>query len=322
MIDFLKITTETQNLISSLYRFATDNMKPHKPQNNYYLAFSNGSGRFRLEFRKIIQDEKLLGFRNVEICFSPHYIFNDDLHNGNDFTPRQCISVTRSVLGLIGIQKTDFKEFAVTNIEYGLNLQISGVSEVVGGILFTKKSGFAHSETETVNFKISLGSKYKFIKAYDKGLQFRHLGIPETFRFELKSKKRENIKKLGIYSVGDLMDELKYNNLSQSLLDEWEHILIINCRNDLTGFPPTDLKFIKDAKRPDFWAEKLTSSNRNKFNRFKAKYYSLLGSKFNMHHQIKLKIIDKLVTFSSGANCPQKPPMNRAILHIRQLTVY
>lgn len=300
MIDFLKLTTENQNLINDLLKFAEDNLKPHRAQNNYYLAFSNGSGRFRFEFRKIVKEGELLGFRNVEICFSPHYIFNSDLHNANNFTPQQCIDIIKYVLDFLGIQKTNFKEFAVTNIEFGLNLQISGVPDIVGGILYTKRTPFQTKGFSS--FKISLSTKHKEIKTYDKGCQFPMYGIGEVFRFEVRIKKSRNIQKLGIYDVSDLLEIEKYNSLFQSIVDEWEQILIINKK----------LNTKENTKQ--FWDDVLHEKNRNRFGIEKRKYYENLHDSENLHREIKVKIIDKINNLSRCANSPQKHPIKRDFL--------
>lgn len=79
--------------------------------------------------------------------------------------------------------------------------------------------------------KISASTNYKLIKAYAKGLQksIRKLGFDRnTFRFEVKSKEHEKIKGWKIYTFQDLLIETKYNVFFQTIIDEWDYVLMIN----------------------------------------------------------------------------------------------
>lgn len=302
----MKISSEDQIYVNRLYDYALKNLQWHKPQNSNYFCWSNGSGRFRLEFRKVIYNGQLLGFRNVEICFSPHYLYNNDLHNGNDFTPLDCINTIIEVLTVLEISKNEFSDFQVKNIEYGLNLQLNiEVNKIIDGIIYTKKTPFVNKDHSTN--KISDTSKFKRIKAYDKGIQFidcPQYEIPlNTFRFEVQTKQAKNIRTLGIYSVCDLLKKEIYDNLFQSILNEWEQILIIN----------TELKGTRNTIT--FWTEYIAKTSnkkdRNKFTIEKNKYYKKLLHKDNLHHLIKCKIIDKNIALSDCANSTQKTPINK-----------
>lgn len=149
MIDFTKAITENQIYISRLLYYAEKNLKPHKPQNNNYICFSNGSSRLRFEFRKIFIKDHLIGFRNVEVCFSPHYIYNNDLHNGNDITPFECIKTIKETFLSIGILEGELADFKICNLEYGLNLRIGiTIEDLIDGVLYTKKNTFHNSRSK------------------------------------------------------------------------------------------------------------------------------------------------------------------------------
>ena len=201
-------------------------------------------------------------------------------------------------LGL-DITESEMLDFKVVNLEYGINLQTGiNIETLINGLLFTNKTPF-----QTRNFpffKISQSTKFKEIKAYAKGLQFEDFpqyGIDrDTFRFEVRTKKTEKIKTLGISNVGDLTNPDKYSPLFQSILDEWENVLIIN----------NLAKSIHNSL--EFWQNLKDHTDRNKFTKTKAKYYQNLESKNNLHLIIKMKIIDKIIELQKGADCPQKTP--------------
>lgn len=309
MIDFVKAVTFNQGHIKRLHDYANSNLKPYEPLNNNYLAYSNGSGRFRLEFRKVHSDNVLIGFRNVDVCFTPHYIFNNDQHNGNDLTPKDSVKIIREVFLGLGIAESELNEFQVVNLEFGLNLiPETNVKNIVDGLLFYNRTKFTVPNPKTPYFKITDSTRYKEIKAYAKGLQFEdspHFGInPNTFRFEIKTKKSNKIKTLGISTIADLLKVEKFSLLFQSILDEWENVLILN--ENLGG----------ENNTVEFWNELLSHAYRNKFNLSKIKYYKDLDWKDNFHHLIKCKIIDKLFEFQECADCPQKTCINIEKVHL------
>ena len=151
--------------------------------------------------------------------------------------------------------------------------------------------------------KISDSTKYKLIKAYAKGIQFEDFpeyGIDRnTFRFEVRSKQSKFINKLGIYNVADLLNLKVYNALSQSLINEWENILII------------DLRLINKVNTPEFWEECLAHKDRNKFRNESKDYYKNIDQKNNLHHLIKCKIIDKITALTNYANSTKETPINK-----------
>jgi hypothetical protein len=252
-------------------------------------------------------NDELQGYRSVEVCFSPHYLFNDDLHNGNDFTPKDAIKTIRETLFRIGIAEDEMQEFKVCNLEYGLNLDTGlPIENLINGILYTKKTLFVNKNPNQKYFKISNSTQYKEIKAYAKGLQFLELpqyGIDKNvFRFEVRTKQSRNIKTFGIHTVADLLKLEVYNALFQSLINEWENVLIIN------------LVLKNKVNTTEFWDDIFVHKDRNKFYKTKQKYYQNIEMKNNLHHLIKCKIIDKITSLQKGANSTQKIPINKGKL--------
>ena len=191
MIDFTKARNENQTHIGNLYEYALAKLKPHKAKSNNILCFSNGFNRYRLEFQKVFYKGKLQGFRHVDFCFRPHYLFNRDLHNGNDLKVTDCIKTIKDTFRQLGFSEEDLVYFKVINMEHGLNILVNRpIHNIIDGILFTSTKKFKTNQYSTN--KISDTTKYKEIKAYGKGAQFlnfpQYYIHPDTFRFEVRSK--------------------------------------------------------------------------------------------------------------------------------------
>ena len=165
-------------------------------------------------------------------------------------------------------------------------------------------------------------SEYKIIKSYAKGLQFQdqpHLGIDiNTFRFELKTKIHDKIKKIGIITAEDLLNVNKYPKLAEELIEEWQNVLLINLTPDLTILKRNEVQFIKQSVKFDFWEDLITNKSQNTFSNNKKKYYNILKGKNNLHHLIKLQIIDKIYQLLNCANSPQETTINKGILKTKE----
>lgn len=314
MLDNLKLFTENQDIINRLA--GVQGFEHYQHRNNNYTGLCKYGQKIKLDFRKVFVNGKLEGFRHLEISISPHYHFNSYLHNGNDFTPENCIKTIPDILTYLGIEPQEYDLLKVVNIEFGLNLiPETDIKNLINGILYSKKTAFVVPNPKTPYFKITDATTYKQIKAYDKGLQFA--GNPlfrinlNTFRFEVKSKKSANIKKYGINTTVDLLKLETYQRLGQEILDEWDKVLILNLDPDFSNLKTDEVAFITKANEVSFWSEIIQPKYRNKFGRYKEKYHKILKGKNNLHTLIKGQIIDKLIYLSSGANFPQKNPINK-----------
>lgn len=313
MLDNLKLITYDQTIIQRLA--ALPGFEPYRHRNNNYAGFCKYGKLMRLDFRKSFENGSFAGFHHVAISISPHYHYNNYLHNGNDFTPENCIKTIADILHYITLKSNELNELKVVNIEFGLNLvPETDIQTVVTNLLYSKKTPFIIPNKENVFFKITSATAYKQIKAYAKGLQFAafpQYGIDaNTFRFEVKSKKSVNIKKYGIETVNDLLNIDTYRRLGQEILNEWENILLTTSAPDLNSLKPSELVYIQKANKKDFWAGLIGEAHRDKFTREKAKYYKILTGKNNLHTQIKGQIIDKLLQFENVAYFPQKTAIN------------
>ncbi|WP_223558348.1 hypothetical protein [Chryseobacterium lathyri] len=306
MLDFLKFRTLCQKIINRL--LCNADFERISSRGNYTITYQHKKYHIKLECRKgknMAENE----FIFVDLFITPHYYFNGNKHNGNDFTPGNCQQVLQEIFSILKIEPSEFIEMQLINLEYGVNIiPEMNMKNLIEGIIYYKKTPFIFGSSIRT-YKITNATPYKQIKAYDKGIQFVNYpqyGIQRnTFRFEVRSKQRKNIRKLGIYSLCDLFCDEVYKKLGESLLSEWENVLIINVEPDSTGLKSSEVKYITEAGTIEYWITKLQNPYRNCYAREVKKYYHKSQNKNNLHHQLKVLILDKIFDLLSGANSTQ-----------------
>ena len=322
MLDFIKLRIDNQELINRV--FLHPDFVKCKPKNNYYYSkFQKEiNTKLQLDFLKSREKGK---FTYVDLCISPHYHFNNYLHNGNDLTPENCIKSIFEILDYLHIKSNESNELKVVNLEIGVNIvPKTDVKELINGIYYSKKTPFKIYNLEHPYYRRTekKDTEYKIIKTYAKGLQFQdkpqfRIDI-NTFRFELKTKIHDKIKKIGIITAKDLLNIAKYPRLAEELINEWQNVLLINLTPDLANLRREDVQFIKQSVKLDFWNDLITNKSQNTFSNNKKKYYNILKGKNNLHHLIKLQIIDKIYQLLNCANSPQETPINKGILKTKE----
>lgn len=314
MLDYIKIQTENQNEINR-FRSHSD-FKKCKPTNNNYQSFAQKDGyKIRLDFRKVSENNRFIGYRSVSISISPHYHKNNYLHNGNDFNVNDCIYAIQEIADYLGIKPRLYNAYKVVNLEYGVNITPQqDTSFLMDNLRYYKKTVFIAPNSNTPYFKITNATKYKEVKVYHKGIQFAdepHLNINSNMmRFEIRRKQSKGINKsLGIFTMLDLLNSEKYGRLAEELIKETEHLLILNPRAMETHEKPYQKKFLRQCKGVNFWRDLINGRNRNKFGNNKKRYFNLLQKKDNLKHQIKVQIIDKVYELLKCANSTQRTPI-------------
>lgn len=308
MVDNVKLLCKSQSTILRLLLLS--NFKPLKKGKYYdYLVQKIYGNKFRLQFRKVFNKRKFLGYCHVEIVFFPHYHYNNYKHNGNDCSPLNCIKAIQEILDDLEFLKSEYADLKVVNIEFGFNLILNiYFGLIIDGLLFHKKTNFHKKLKYLPYYLITDSTAHKQIKVYAKGLQCHEkLNAFEvgknTLRIEVKSKQSKYINKLDIYTAKDLLNLCKYERLMDEVLKEWDSILLLNLNPDFDNMKKDEVEFIQNANKKSYWQDLLAENvNRNKFGRHKAKYYKILKGENNLHQQIKNKIIDKIEQFKSDAN--------------------
>jgi len=288
MLDMIKLITDCPKLIS--YFMTTDKLcwkedkrRLAKDRELIHSTILRTSDYANFTFR----------YNHLEIEILPHYCFNNHQHNANDFTVTNCIELLNNFVTEFELQLY-LNKFKVVNIEYGINI-ISPIcsKNLVNCISYHQKNEFVNDDSlkySKKSFSVNEHgkmNKYKFIKAYSKGVQFPQFCDINTFRFEIKSKQSKFIKTLGIEFLIDLLEPSIYQNLKNSILKEWDEVLILYSKNTLA---PKHQKYLTNQ----FWYEQKQKS-RNRFSYSKKEFNKILNiSGHNIHQEMKVTLANKL----------------------------
>ena len=299
MIDLLKIEIENFDLINhfrnsdKLYMYSdsevlskydneTINIKSTKQYKGIYFSFERD---------------------RLRILFKPHYYFNDNLHNANDFSVNSCIKVLSEFVNIFNLKESDLQMMRVVNIEYGLNVQspIRG-TDLIDFLYLHNKEPFKY-KNELQYYKEQSKSLEKIIKAYSKGVQFPEYCNIDTFRFEVKSKKSRHINGLEIFNFLDLLNFDVYQNMRDKILIEFSQVLILHQSVNMKLLDDKEQLKLKDYLNTYYWNEILKSKHRHTFRNHKTKYNELLSKTgFNIHKELEQIFLNKLDELSSREN--------------------
>ncbi|MFV8368647.1 hypothetical protein [Flavobacterium sp. LB2R40] len=322
MMDFLKLSATDISLIDYF-------------RNHNLLEWVKSEDRINLFDKEVIKTKTIKQYKGILFCFyskridilfKPHYYFNNNLHNANDFQIADCIN---TILELKSTFEIDLKSLKVVNIEFGINVlspicikkliayllyQERNEFKTVPGLAFCKMS-FKSKSDGTVN-------KYKIFKAYAKGIQFPEFADIDTFRIEIKSRESKYVKKLGIYTANDLLNFDCYLNMSNKLLEEWKKVLLIDNVTDFSNLTTNEQAKIKEYLNSITWFDISQDPYKNKFNKERGKYYKLVDKNPNNLKNILTKIIsDKLEYLKNGYISTQNDIKIKAIQNSKTSSV-
>jgi hypothetical protein len=328
LIDYLKILTTDKFLISELY----DN--PLLKDHSFYQSFKNNLNKEVHEIRQAtytkVYDEiyfcfyvREQSFTKLEVLFKPHYCFNDNQHNANDFNSLDCIKTLTEFRDTFNMPS---KEMLILNIEFGINaLSPINVKDLITYSVYHEKNEFINSSDNLKFSRISYrydkygkANNYKKVKFYSKGIQFPQFTDSNTFRFEIKSKKRSYIKSLGISTYHDLLNPKTYLTLSDNIKKEFSKVLILDIENDRANLNNKENARLNEYLNPFKWIKAIQGS-RNLFNKTKIAYINLLNKTGNNIHIILQQIIIEKLDFlliGCAIFTPPKKVRECAISHI------
>lgn len=309
MIDFIKI-------------LITDNTQiEHFKSHSLLTWFSKNEKLSHFDYETVYSKEVKI-FKGIlfcfyenklEILFKPHYYFNDNLHNANDFNSIDCIKVMNDFINTFNIKEP--QDFKIINIEYGINIAIPyDIKDFItylsyhsknlltndDSLAFSKK-GYKANKNGSVNF-------HKVIKLYAKCLQFPTYCDKNTFRFEVKSKKSAYIKTLSIETIKDLIELKTYEILAENIVKEWDNVLILGLVDESVFLDTKENNLLSKYQNPNYWY-KIKQNHRNQFNNTKKVYFKLLDkTEQNPHTKIRELLIKKL-----EKTCAVFQPLNKKI---------
>jgi hypothetical protein len=302
MLDFLKLSIIDISLINYL-------------ENHNLLEWVNSEDKLNLFDKEVIKTKTVKQYKGILFCFysnridilfKPHYYFNNNLHNANDFKINDCI---KTILELKNIFEINLKLLKVVNIEFGINvLPPIDIKKLIAFLLYHEKNefktdvGLAFSKKSfraNPNGTINL---YKIIKAYAKGLQFPQYSDINTFRFEVKSKQSKYINQLAIYTANDLLNFDCYLNMANEIKNEFGKVLLLDCETDFKSLTGKEQAKITNYLNTLTWFNISQDGYRNRFNKEKTKYYNLVNKiESNLKRQLDKIIFDKLEYLKNGA---------------------
>ena len=182
----------------------------------------------------------------VIIKGSLHYYFNDSIHNYNQFTLTDLVTVLKNLFIELDINPNKAR---LQNLEFGVNLLTPFDPDCfINNVISHKGNHFNIMDIKDGYGKTSLHDGQFGVKIYNKGLQF-HLDYWDL-RVEVKCKKMEKIRKGAIY-LADLLTPGIINKCKELILKTFEE-LIIKEPVELNQLSNKDKEFYLKYINPDY----------------------------------------------------------------------
>ena len=156
-LDHLKILSLNSEYAELLYKNPLLKMfsKSEKFSNKLDRENKNIKSTYTKSYKEILfcfftKDEV---FTKLEILIKPHYYFNDNLHNANDFSALDCLKTLTEIKNLFNFP---VDELTILNTEFGLNA-ISPIDskDLILCSIYHEKNEFINSSDSLKFSKIS-----------------------------------------------------------------------------------------------------------------------------------------------------------------------
>jgi len=305
MIDFLRIRTFSQ---TEIIRLRGLELVPDYPIQGWECLKLND--RIKLRLKTLYQDGEFIGYAFADLSIQPHFIFNGGKHNGNDFTPSDCIRTLNKIFNDLRIQ--DLAEFQIIGIEFGINVvPETEIKEIINSIKYWKRKPFKRNKADFS--LITDSTAHKQIKAYAKGLDaIERLKTdevhPNTFRFEIKSKERKFLN----LTAMDLLNSRVYDDFQKRILSDLNFTLFVGKPETKKGLTIKEKRELKELTNPDSWTAYLNDKNRDKFNYQRKKYERIMAKIPNPKSEIKEQIEAKFNEWKNSAFSTKKIKQKKA----------
>lgn len=278
----------------------------------------------KLTFWKVsnkVTDE-IYGYNQMKVSFNPHKIFNDNLHNGNDFNANDAIKTIQKVYDYLKFEKYEYRDLIVTFAEVGVNTIFKdAVNEIINNTHSVKGIPFIKDRWETnliagTAFKKQTHLYNKSIQLKERGHDLKSINISnDVLRYEIRLYRQE-LKKLGINNANDLINPKTFERIADLLSNDLDYFLIIEWNPKKGKYKDKEYKYLKERVSVSYWNELKNncengSVNRNKFNNELKKYNSISKTKYYINATINSKIFElKKCAIFSKENTLQKHPSN------------
>lgn len=181
-------------------------------------------------------------YSHLWLNIKPHYYFNNDLHNGNVFTPSDCVEVLNDIAEKLNIKKHNL--IHLTSSDFGNNIvpDTCDTCDIIDGSIYYKKKPFLITRPHLPYFKTTKDLDTHptiAVKTYHKGIQFaqEYNDVhPNTWRYEICLNSNRKLKDtISINNYSDLLKIDTYNTISKYILESWKHILILDDLNTINN---------------------------------------------------------------------------------------
>ncbi len=295
MIDFIKIYVFDKGVIDRI----TNLDFIHKVNYSQWVNFKTGqifiTHKFDLDGILFYWDDYKL-----TIVLKPHYYFNENIHNANDFTTSKSLETLTGIIQRLELENA-LEHLKIVGIEYGVNFVIDAIdTEVVNAICYHSTNQFynikdlPYCKVSYQTSKSGKANQHKQYKFYAKAIQHPTHCKPNTLRAEIRSNRSKYINKLGIYTVADLLNLETYQTFKDHLTKETEQLFFTQELKKTRSLTPHQRATLKKMNSPFYW-QKVLKNQRSKFTRKKAQYFTLLDKTgYNLTKIVITGIKDKL----------------------------
>jgi hypothetical protein len=255
---------------------------------------------------KEITPKNIPNFWILNIKIKPHYYFNNNEHNANDFKASESIIVIKEFIETFNLTLVECKEMKVNGIEYGLNFllhfnRINYGKEFINFLGFHVTNSFVNDQDLKYSKKAfsfnrkGKANKYLQIKCYAKGVQCPEYTHKDTIRFEVKSNESKYIKsKIEVNTIDDLLKPKVYILMQKDIIHHIEKVLVCDMNAETKKLTKREQNQLNKYLNPLTW-EGAKQVSRNEFANRKKRYSKILDKTgFNIHRKFKEKAIKKL----------------------------
>lgn len=277
MIDFIKIYITDKTVIDRV----TNLPFIYKVNYSRWVNFETGrefiTHKFDLNGITFYWDDYKLS-----VIIKPHYYFNDNKHNANDFSPTDCITTLIRIMQRLQLEGT-LNTLKIVGLEYGVNFVINYKDTDVIDAAYYHSTNQFYNIKDLVYSKVSYRPKpngkanqHKQYKFYSKAIQHPTYCNPNTLRAEVRSNRSKFINSLDIYTLADLLNLDTYDTLRTSFLKETEQLLFLDIPNNTRQLTSKQRATVKKMSNPLYW-QKALKKDRSKFALKKSQYFALLN---------------------------------------------
>jgi hypothetical protein len=242
------------------------------------------------------------GLERLIVSFKPHYWFNENKHNANNFNVTDCIKTIERFIQFFKLNPSRYGCFKIINLEYGVNFTLQGYGKDL--ILydcyhsrneFIRDRELQYSKIAYRFDKNGRANTYQQIKFYSKGFQFPNYCDKDTLRFEVRTKQSRKIRSLGISNIGDLLNHEVYGNLKQDLINSASNTLLLDRKPNTENLRKREKNLLAKYTNTGFWFEAINKNRSSAFNEKKERYFQYLDKTgYNLNRHFLNVITEKL----------------------------